>query len=305
MTKNSPRIYTYKITFEEVPYYYYGFHKERKYNEYYMGSPVTHKWMWGFYTPKKQILEFFPYTNEGYIEAQEVEKRLIKPVYNTDKWCLNENCGGIISMDSLIMSGKITGNRNKELGLYICGLTYEERVKYGKIGLETQKKNNLAIYGITAEQRIEYGKRGGNTCKEKNIGVCGLSKEELSNAGKIGGPKSYELGLGIHGRTKEQMTEDGKKGGYISGPKVYELGIGIHGRSKEKMSEDGKKATQRAKELGVGLYGLTTEQRSETAKKVNSQKWMCLETGYVANPGALSTYQKNRGIDTSKRVRIE
>ena len=305
MTSQSPRIYTYKITFEEVPYYYYGVKKEKYFNEEYWGSPVTHKWMWGFYTPKKQILEFFPYTNEGYIEAQEVEKRLIKPVYNTDKWCLNENCGGIISMDSLIMSGKISGNRNKELGLYICGLTYEERLKYGKIGLETQKKNNLAIYGITAEQRIEYGKRGGNTCKEKNVGVCGLSKEELSNAGKIGGTKSYELGLGIHGRTKEQMTEDGKKGGNIIGPKVYELGIGIHGRTKEQMSEDGKKATQRAKELGVGLYGLTKEQRSETAKKVNSQKWMCLETGYVANPGALSTYQKNRGIDTSKRVRIE
>ena len=24
-----PRIYTYKITFEEVPYYYYGVHKEK------------------------------------------------------------------------------------------------------------------------------------------------------------------------------------------------------------------------------------------------------------------------------------
>ena len=274
MTSQSPRIYIYKITFEEVLYYYYGVHKEKYFNEEYWGSPVTHKWMWNFYTPKKQILEIFPFTDEGWLEAQEVEKRIIKPVFNTDKWCLNENCGGIISMNSLVMNGKISGNRNKELGLYICGLTYEERVKYGKIGLETQKKNNLAIYGIAAEQRIEYGKRGGNTCKEKNVGVCGLSKEELSNAGKIGGPKSYELGIGIHGRTKEQMSEDGKKG------------------------------AQKAKELCVGLYGLTTEQRSETAKKVNSQKWMCLETGYVANPGALSTYQKNRGIDTSKRVKI-
>lgn len=304
MTSQSPRIYTYKITFEEVPYYYYGVKKEKYFNEEYWGSPVTHKWMWDFYTPKKQILEFFPYNNEGYIEAQEVEKGLIKPVYNVDKWCLNENCGGIISIDSLVMSGKISGNRNKELGLYICGLTYEERVKYGKIGKETQKKNNLGFYGFTAEQRTEYGKRGGNTCKEKNVGVCGLSKEELSNAGKIGGPKSYELGLGVHGRTKEQMTEDGKKGGYITGPKVYELGIGIHGRTKEQMTEDGKKGTQRAKELGVGLYGLTTEQRSETAKKVNSQKWMCLETGFITNAGTLSRYQKARDIDTSKRVRI-
>ena len=55
MTSQSPRIYLYKITFEEVSYYYYGVHKEKRYNEYYMGTPVTHKWVWDFYTPKKHI----------------------------------------------------------------------------------------------------------------------------------------------------------------------------------------------------------------------------------------------------------
>ena len=33
-----PRIYTYKITFEEVPYYYYGSKKEKYFNEEYWGS---------------------------------------------------------------------------------------------------------------------------------------------------------------------------------------------------------------------------------------------------------------------------
>ena len=33
MTSKSPRIYTYKITFEEVPYYYYGSKKEKYYNQ--------------------------------------------------------------------------------------------------------------------------------------------------------------------------------------------------------------------------------------------------------------------------------
>jgi hypothetical protein len=304
MTSQSPRIYIYKITFEEVSYYYYGVHKEKYFNEEYWGSPYTHKWVWNFYTPKKQILQFFDFTDEGWKEAQEIEKRLIKPFYNTDKWCLNEFCGGVISLKYCIKGGKVSGNKNKELGLGICGLTYDERVKYGKIGRETQEKNNLGVYGITEEQRIEYGKKGGNTCKEKNLGICGLSKDELSNAGKIGGSLSYEMKVGVHGRTKEQMTEDGKKGGYISGKKSYELGIGIHGRTKEQRIKDGKKGTQRAKELGVGFYGIPKEKRSETAKKVNSQKWECTETGYVANPGALSTYQKKRGIDTSKRRRI-
>ena len=106
MTSQSPRIYIYKITFEEVLYYYYGVHKEKTFNDYYMGSPVTHKWVWDFYTPKKQILEVFPYTDEGWLEAQKVETRLIKPFYNTDKWCLNENVGGSISLKISRDTGK-------------------------------------------------------------------------------------------------------------------------------------------------------------------------------------------------------
>ena len=110
MTSYSPRIYTYKITFDEVPYYYYGVHKEKYFNEEYWGSPYTHKWCWEFYTPKKQILEIFPFTDEGWLEAQEVEKKLIRPFYYVDKWCLNEFCGGEISLGCLIKGGKINGN---------------------------------------------------------------------------------------------------------------------------------------------------------------------------------------------------
>jgi hypothetical protein len=224
MTYQSPRIYTYKITFVEVSYYYYGVHKEKKFGEYYMGSPYTHKWMWKHYTPKKQILEFFEYTDDGWIEAQEVEKRLIRPFYNDDKWCLNENVGGRFSIEhqrraaklGASKAGKIGGNKNKELGLGICGLTYEERVKYGKIGLEKQKELGVALFGLTKEQRSENGKK----------------------AGKIGG------------------------------------------------------------KLG------SKEDKSRAAKKANSQRWMCLETGYVSNSGGLSKYQKARNIDTSKRIRV-
>jgi len=110
-----PRIYLYKIAFEEVPYYYYGVHKEKKFNESYMGSPITHKWMWNFYTPKKQILQLFDFTDEGWLEAQEVEKRLIKPFYNTDKWCLNEHCGGLISLEVLSKAGKFNVGKNNPI----------------------------------------------------------------------------------------------------------------------------------------------------------------------------------------------
>jgi hypothetical protein len=257
MTKPSPRIYTYKITFEEVPYYYYGVKKEKYYNQEYWGSPITHKWCWEFYTPKKQILEFFEYSDVGWAEAQEVEKRLIQPVYQTDKWCLNENCGGIISVELARELGKKAGQRIKELGLGICGLSYDERVKYGKIGLDTQRRNKLAIYAFTDEQRIEHGKKANEINKKNGTSIYGLSTEELSEAGKRGGNLTYNMKIGVHGRTKEQMREHGKMGGKLGG------------------------------------------------KTTSSQIWECTITGHRSNPGGLSSFQKARGIDTSKRKRIE
>lgn len=40
------------------------------------------------------------------------------------------------------------------------------------------------------------------------------------------------------------------------------------------------------------------------AKKANAQRWRCKITGYVSNAGALSRYQKARGIDTSLREQL-
>jgi hypothetical protein len=282
MTKNSPRIYTYKITFEEVFYYYYGVHKEKKFDEYYMGSPVTHKWCWNFYTPKKQILQLFDFTDEGWLEAQDVEKRLIKPFYNTDKWCLNENCMGIYSLKQASKAGKIGGNKNKELGLGICGLTFEERSKNGKVNGKTG------------------GKIGGNKTKELGSGIFGLTPEKLSEfgtiGGKLGGEKAKELKLGFHAYTTEERKELGKK--------CYDEGKGIASLTKEQLGENAKKADEFNRKNKIGFYAITPEQRRETISKTNSQRWECCETGYITTSGALTKYQRARGIDTSKRIRL-
>lgn len=234
MTSQSPRIYTYKITFEEVPYYYYGVHKEKRFNEEYWGSPKTNKWCWELYTPKKQILEIFPFTDEGYIEAQEIEKRLIKRFYNIDKWCLNESCGGKISLMCLREAAKKGNLKNKENKSGIYSLSVEKRKENGKKGVKTQKNLHIGIFSLTKEQLKENGKNGG----------------------KKGGNTTKELGLGIYARDRNKMIEDSKKGGSIGG------------------------------------------------KISCSQRWKCLETGFISNPGNLSKYQRARGIDTSKRIRV-
>ena len=210
-----PRIYTYKITFLETPHYYYGVHKEKVFNEEYLGSPVTHRWIWDFYTPNKQILETFDFTGEGYVEAQEVEKRIIKQFIN-DKWCLNENCGGIFSLNSCSKAGKMGSLVTMKKGVGLFGMDKETHIKGAKKGTQTQKKNKIGLFGASKEQLIEWGKRG----------ALGQSKQELSEAGRKG------------------------------------------------------------------------------AQKSNSQKWKCLITGYISNPGGLTKHQRAKGIDCLNRIRV-
>lgn len=286
MTSQSPRIYLYKITFEEVPYYYYGVHKEKKYNEYYMGTPVTNKWCWELYTPKKQILEIFEFSDDGWEISVAVETRLIKPFLN-DEWCLNERCGSVRSLKTCIKGGKVQGINNRENKTGFFKLTKEERVELSRKNGLYNKENKIGICGLTPEQRTEYNKLSGK------------------RGGKIAGKQNAINKTGICGRSKEKMTADGKKGGTASAKKQKELGIGFFVMSFEKRSQNGKKANETHKRNGTGVYALTYEDRSKMAEKVNSQKWMCLETGHISNPGGLTRYQNARGIDTSKRRRIE
>ena len=146
MTSQSPRIYTYKITFEEVPYYYYGIKKEKYFNQEYWGSPITHKWCWEFYTPKKQILEIFNCDDEGYMQAQEIEKRIITPVLN-DKWCLNENVGGKMSINIRIQAGKKAGQKTYKFGLGLHSLSIEEKKKL----LKKEVKNHMNLVWVLLE----------------------------------------------------------------------------------------------------------------------------------------------------------
>jgi len=282
MTSQSPRIYLYKITFEEVPYYYYGVHKEKKFDEYYVGTPVTHKWCWDFYTPKKQILQLFDFTDGGWIEAQEIEKQLIKPFFNTDKWCLNENVGGYFSLEASRKNARIVGLKHKENATGFCGRT--------------------------PEQMSEDGRKGGLKIKENGTGIFAQTPEELRELGRRNGLKNKENGTGIFAQTPEQRRETGRK----SGLKHKENGTGIFAQTPEQRSEHSRKIGLKNKENGIGFYNRTPKQHSEDSikggkiggKKTSSQRWECTETGFVTNAGSLTTYQKKRDIDTSKRKRI-
>ena len=130
--------------------------------------------------------------------------------------------------------------------------------------------------GIASESLAMCG--GNVTAIDASKQAIDCAIEHAKKGGLIGGELAYKMKVGIHARTKEQMSEDGKMGGSISGKKNYENGI--------------------------GLASITKEKRKEIVVKTNSQKWMCLETDYITTSGPLTTYQRKRGIETSKRVRI-
>lgn len=197
------RIYVYKITFIEVPYYYYGLHKEKYFNEEYWGSPVTHKWVWNFYTPEKQILQFFDFTDDGWIEAQEIERRLIKPVYNKDKWCLNEHCGGNFSLNIRRKNGEKIAKIHKELEIGLYGLTTSQRKENSK----RMVKQKRGCHKLSKEDRVIRAKKRAKIDLENNRGIY----QNLSENGKKGAEVNLKNGTGLFAFTSEYRSKITKK----------------------------------------------------------------------------------------------
>ena len=106
--------------------------------------------------------------------------------------------------------------------------------------------------------------------------------------GPIQGKRRLEEKTGIFspGAPKDEW---GRKGGKVTGPKSFEDKTGIFAPGSvtfESCSKGGK--------IGGKKGGLTT----------SSQRWKCLVTGHVSTPGALTNYQRKRGIDVTLRERV-
>jgi hypothetical protein len=207
----SPRIYVYKITFLEIRHYYYGVHKEKKFGEYYMGSPKTHKWMWDFYTPQIQILQFFEFSDEGYRQAREIEDRLIGPFYKTDPQCLNEHCGGNYSLEVCRKGGKKGGISTYENGTGWFSMTPEQRIEHSRKVGQKNYENGTGFFSMTPEQKSEASKKGVQTNRENRTGLFGLTTEQRIETGKKSGQKNKKNGTGIFSMTSEELSEASKK----------------------------------------------------------------------------------------------
>ena len=142
--------------------------------------------------------------------------------------------------------------------------------KDSDIDNETEIETDMEEYERLSKERrvLYYDENIDSELIEKINFKLYTKKEERFKYGKIGGDKCYENKSGIHSLSKEMRVKYCRMGGLIGGKK------------------------------GGKLTG------KENAKKLNSQVWECTITGHRSNPGGLSKYQRARGIDTTKRVRI-
>jgi len=144
----------------------------------------------------------------------------------------------------------------------------------------------------------------GKLLYENKKGIFGRSKEQINEDAKRSGKITKELGVGIFNLTDEERKEIQKKSAEVNKKNK----TGIFGISKEQRIENSKKVGEKLKRERIGYCGLSKEERIAAGKKgirnTNSQKWECIETGFITNPGNLTKYQRAKGIDTSKRKRV-
>ena len=213
ITMKSPRIYLYKVTFEEIPDFYWGIHKEKYFGDGYLGSPVTHAWKWDFYTPYLQVCEVFENTDEGWDLAQSVEKRVILNDLD-NPLCLNEHCGGYFSLDTCRKAGQIGGSITAKK----MNLEKDEKgrsiqaMKGATAGASLKNEHGKSIPGVLGSAVIHrdkdsdgksiVAKKAGNASLEKKVGLH--APGVASKAGKIGGK--------VTASQVWESTEDGYRG---------------------------------------------------------------------------------------------
>lgn len=164
----------------------------------YYGTPITNKekWLTTMYW-KTEIKEY-----ETFEEMAEAEIKLIRPHLNF-KMCLNEGCGGLLSLEKITQIGK----DNVRLNRGWFAISTEERKQIGsRSGLKNLREGK-GIFSLTPEEKHKIGIENGQRCKETKTGVCGLSQERRKEIGNL----TKELGIGIHALSKEERQNNARK----------------------------------------------------------------------------------------------
>jgi hypothetical protein len=133
-------------------------------------------------------------------------------------------------------------------------------------------------------------------CAEHHGGVkTSANVEWHRQGGQVSGRNHVERETGFCNdvsRKKAQETQKERQVGVYS-PEIQVTG-GLESYRQKKGVHAPGVVTFETCQAGGRIGGSTT----------SSQKWRCLVTGHITNAGALTSYQRHRGIDTSLRERV-
>jgi len=284
--------------------FYYTYYSYEEFGRGYIGSrqckclPEEDVKYFGSYTDKtfkpthKIILETYNIREEALID--EVKLHEFYDVHKNPHFANQAKLTSekfYVNWDALSIEqrSKISKQRSERVKKYHARLTPEQRSQIIKKALtnknpdeinEIRKKRSESIKklisNMTPEQRSErIRKMLINMTTEKRIKAA---KKRLANTTPE--QRSEAVRKGWKNMTPEQRSERAKK------------------RWENKTPEQRSEITRRGRE------SISVEKRSEIVRNLNYVKFQCTETGYISNAGGLSTYQKARGIDTSKRIKL-
>jgi hypothetical protein len=179
---------------------------------------------------------------------------------------------------------------------YWQSLTPEERSEKAKKRWEK----------ITPEQRSEIARRSSasRTPEQRSDDAKKRWKNRTPEQKSEFSKKRWE------NKTSEQRSEFARK---LNEKQTTEMRkIKAQNKTPEQRSEIAKKRDanmspeERSERTKKGWLNVSEDKRKERATKASHSRgrWQCTETGHISNAGALSQYQKARGIDTSNRIRI-
>lgn len=112
---------------------------------------------------------------------------------------------------------------------------------------------------------------------------------------------------GISPEKKSQMVKEGwdKLTAEQRSERAKKRSLGL---TSEQRAENQRKIMAEHRKNGTGAFAVSLELKRERGRKqgllVSSQRWQCTETGYIGSAGVLALYQRARGIDTTKRIRL-
>lgn len=109
-----------------------------------------------------------------------------------------------------------------------------------------------------------------------------------------------------HENTRKARSANGRATGAANG-RAGSAKIPKETRVANAAAMNAHENTQKARAANAAAlnsYENTKKNRADNGKNSTSQRWQCLVTGFITNPGNLSKYQKAKGIDASLRKRV-